>query len=63
LKKLQPSSEILLSQVSNPESFGVAELDSRPGVRLEEKPGTPRVIWPLVGVYIFDRRIFEAVKP
>jgi glucose-1-phosphate thymidylyltransferase len=54
--------QILLAHVSNPSSFGVAELDGAGRVvRLEEKPARPKSDLALVGVYMFDRTIFEAV--
>ena len=58
----RPNSQILLAKVPNPESFGVAELKDGRVVSLEEKPKKPRSDLALVGVYMFDKTIFEAVK-
>ncbi|HVP39791.1 MAG TPA: glucose-1-phosphate thymidylyltransferase [Candidatus Saccharimonadales bacterium] len=58
----RPNSQILLAHVKNPEEFGVAELDGGRVVRLEEKPAQPRSDLALVGVYMFDAHVFEAVK-
>ena len=55
--------QILLTPVENPSSFGVAELG--PGgdvVNLVEKPSDPPSNLALVGVYIFDHTIHEAVR-
>ncbi len=57
----RPNSQILLAHVSNPQEFGVAELDGERVVRLTEKPKQPRSDLALVGVYMFDSHIFEAV--
>jgi len=57
----RPNSQILLARVPHPEEFGVAELDGDRVVRLVEKPKQPRSDLALVGVYMFDRTIFEAV--
>lgn len=62
-KKNRPTSQILLTKVPNPSSFGVAELYSNGKVkRLEEKPKKPKSDLALVGVYLFDNTIFKAVN-
>ncbi len=61
--QLSCNSEILLTRVPNPSQFGVAELDSEGRVfRLTEKPKEPKSDLALVGVYMFDKNIFRAVK-
>jgi len=55
--------EILLTRVPNPQQFGVAELDDEGRVvQLTEKPAEPKSDLALVGVYMFDERIFDAAK-
>ncbi|HEY5610367.1 MAG TPA: glucose-1-phosphate thymidylyltransferase [Thermoanaerobaculia bacterium] len=62
-KSIHANSEILLTRVPNPSQFGVAELASDGSVfRLTEKPKEPKSDLALVGVYMFDRHIFDAVK-
>jgi glucose-1-phosphate thymidylyltransferase len=56
------NSHILLARVRNPEEFGVAELDGDRVVRLQEKPKHPKSDLALVGVYMFDKSVFEAVR-
>ena len=58
----RPAAQIMLTQVSDPRSFGVAELDEAGDViGLEEKPRQPKSNLALVGVYMFTRAIHEAV--
>ncbi len=55
------NSRILLAKVKNPSQFGVAELKGDKVVRLVEKPKKPKSDLALVGVYIFDKNIHQAV--
>ena len=56
------NSQILLAHVPNPQDFGVAELEGGRVVKLTEKPKLPPSDLALVGVYMFDHNIFEAVN-
>lgn len=58
----RPNSLILLTPVPNAQMFGVAELKDGKVVRLVEKPKEPKSNLALVGVYMFDDNIFEAVN-
>jgi len=55
-------SQILLAKVPNPSSFGVAVLQGNKVVNLEEKPRQPKSDLALVGVYMFDAPIWDAVR-
>jgi len=61
-KEKKPNSLILLTEVPNPQMFGVAELKDGKVLRLVEKPKKPMNNLALVGVYMFDSNIFEAVN-
>jgi glucose-1-phosphate thymidylyltransferase len=55
--------QIVLTPVENPSRYGVAELDpeTRRIIRLVEKPRNPASNLVLVGIYMFDQHVWEAV--
>lgn len=58
----RPNCQILLTRVDDPSQFGVAELaESGEVERLVEKPSDPRSDLALVGVYLFDNTVQEAI--
>jgi glucose-1-phosphate thymidylyltransferase len=55
------NSQIVLKEVPNPQSYGVAKLRPDSTIeRLIEKPKDPPSNLALVGIYMFDHHIFEA---
>jgi glucose-1-phosphate thymidylyltransferase len=57
------NSQIVLKRVKNPSAYGVAALKPDGSIeRLVEKPAHPPSDLALVGVYMFDHHVFEAVS-
>jgi len=56
------NAQVVLKKVSEPQHYGVAELDEQQRIRrLVEKPRQPLSDLALVGIYMFDHNIFRAV--
>lgn len=63
--KLQPrGARILLKRVGAPERFGVAALDEQNKmiIQIEEKPENPKSDYAVIGVYMYDPKVFEIIR-
>lgn len=59
----QPSgAKIILKEVPDPKRFGVATLDGDRVVRITEKPDEPASAYAVIGIYMYDARVFEIVR-
>ncbi len=56
------NAQIVLTRVEHPQQYGVAVLKNGAVVRLVEKPRDPPSDLALVGIYMFDHSVFEAVN-
>jgi glucose-1-phosphate thymidylyltransferase len=61
-EKEAPACQIHLYKVPNPQDFGVAEVKDDRVVRLVEKPHAPQSDLAVIGIYMFDHHVFEAVN-
>jgi glucose-1-phosphate thymidylyltransferase len=54
---------IILKEVDNPSSFGIAQLDDKGNIfRLVEKPKTPMGNLAIIGTYLFSNKIHKAIE-
>jgi glucose-1-phosphate thymidylyltransferase len=61
-RKQKEGAKILLKEVPDPERFGVAELEGDRISRIEEKPKKPRSRYAVIGIYLFDKEVFEFIR-
>ncbi len=54
--------KILLKKVPDPQRFGVPELDGTRVVKVEEKPDQPKSEYAVIGIYLYDARVFEIIR-
>jgi len=57
-----PDCQVLLKSVPNPRDFGVAQLENGRLSRVVEKPSQPPSDLAVIGIYMFDSPVFEAVE-
>jgi glucose-1-phosphate thymidylyltransferase len=60
-KKQGDGAKILLKQVPDAQRFGVAELRGNHVVGIEEKPRSPKSNYAVVGVYLYDKTVFQKI--
>lgn len=54
--------KILLKQVPDPQRFGVSELGGPRVTRIDEKPKLPRSQYAVIGIYMYDARVFDIIR-
>ncbi|MDF2673574.1 MAG: spore coat protein [Clostridiales bacterium] len=58
----EKGARILLKEVSDPERYGVPELDGNKILGIEEKPKYPKSRYCVTGIYMYDNRVFDIIK-
>ncbi|HWO89766.1 MAG TPA: sugar phosphate nucleotidyltransferase [Gemmatimonadales bacterium] len=53
---------ILLKEVPDPQRFGVPVFEGERIVAVEEKPQVPKSPYAVIGVYLYDSRVFEIIR-
>lgn len=54
--------KIILKKVPDPHRFGVPELDGPRVVRIEEKPGSPKSEFAVIGIYMYDQNVYDIIR-
>ena len=53
---------IMLKEVPDPQRFGVATLEGNKVVRIDEKPAKPASNFAVIGIYMYDSKVFDFIK-
>lgn len=61
-RQQKTGARILLSQVDNPDAYGVAEFDGPKLAGIVEKPANPPSNWAIIGIYFYDNDVFRIIK-
>ncbi len=61
-RKQKEGAKILLKEVPDPERFGVPEIVDGKIVGIEEKPKVPKSRYAVIGIYMYDARVFDIIR-
>ncbi|MDD5622919.1 MAG: sugar phosphate nucleotidyltransferase [Actinomycetota bacterium] len=61
-EKQERGAKIFLKEVSDPERFGVAEIEGDRVINIEEKPQKPKSNYAVAGLYMYDSDVFEITE-
>ncbi|HLD03034.1 MAG TPA: sugar phosphate nucleotidyltransferase [Candidatus Nanoarchaeia archaeon] len=61
-RKQDKGAKVLLKEVSDPTRYGVAALDERHVVSIEEKPKNPKSNFAVIGYYMYDGKVFDIIR-
>jgi glucose-1-phosphate thymidylyltransferase len=59
----QPTgAKVLLRKVTDPERYGIAALDEKRIIQIEEKPEKPKSDYAVIGIYMYDEKVFDIIR-
>jgi len=53
---------VVVKEVGAPEHYGVAAMDERQILNIEEKPAQPKSSFAVIGVYFYDGEVFDIIR-
>ncbi|BCJ87822.1 sugar phosphate nucleotidyltransferase [Effusibacillus dendaii] len=61
-RKQQKGARVLLKKVGDPERYGVAAIDEKKVIQIEEKPREPKSDYAVIGYYMYDEKVFNIIR-
>jgi glucose-1-phosphate thymidylyltransferase len=61
-EKQEKGARVLLKKVNDPERFGIAAMDEKHILEIEEKPQSPKTDFAVVGVYMYNPKVFDIIR-
>jgi glucose-1-phosphate thymidylyltransferase len=61
-REQKEGAKILLKEIPDPERFGVPQLIGDRILKIEEKPKTPKSNFAVIGVYMYDDKVFDVIR-
>ena len=60
--KQEKGARVLVKKVHKPTRFGIAALDEKKVVEIEEKPDCPKTEFAVIGYYMYDEKVFDYIR-
>ncbi len=61
-RDMDKGAKVLLKKVGDPERYGVAAIDEKHIIEIEEKPKKPKSEFAVIGYYMYDSKVFDIIK-
>ena len=61
-KQQKVGARVVVKEVGEPERYGVAAMDERQIVDIEEKPKNPKSKFAVVGLYFYDNQVWDMIR-
>ena len=61
-RRQEDGAKIMLKEVPDPQRFGVPAFDGGKIIRIDEKPSKPASSYAVIGIYMYDRTVFDFIK-
>jgi|SRR3989344_70921 len=61
-QKQEKGALVLLKSVTDPHRFGVAAIDEKQVIEIEEKPQSPKSNFAVIGYYMYDPQVFDIIR-
>ncbi|KZL93680.1 sugar phosphate nucleotidyltransferase [Clostridium magnum] len=61
-EKQDNGAKILIQKVPDPQRYGIAEINGDKIIGIEEKPKIPKSNFCVIGIYMYDNRVFNIIK-
>ena len=61
-RRQKKGARMILKEVPDPERFGVPIFKNNKIIRIEEKPKQPKSNYAVIGIYMYDNRVFDITK-